>query len=234
LLLQDATLSDNTSAGNGGGLEIDTAGANGNTPVLIDDTITGNRALSANGANGGGIDAGAGLTTKLTLLNDTIDGNLATNGGGIFWAAAPGSTVRLQSTIVAANAALAVGPDLANNQATGAYADLGNNLIGIAGVGSGFSTSGAPNTLAGSVANPLNPLLGPLGNNGGPTVGAPGHDMTLQTQAPQAGSFAIGNGNVAAAPANDERGFPSVVNGKANIGAVSPYQVFLQKLIGNP
>ena len=67
----------------------------------------------------------------------------------------------------------------------------------------------------------VNPLLGPLANNGGPTLGALGTTLVLQTEALLSGSKAIGKGVLAGAPAKDERGLPSVVNGKVNIGTVS-------------
>jgi hypothetical protein len=219
LTVSASTFSDNTAAGGGGALEVDTAGAGADGSTITNATITGNRALNVDGANGGGIEAGQ--SGSLALLNDTIDANQATNGGGVFWTATAGSQVSLQNSVVAGNLAIGPGPDLANNQATGAYADLGNNLIGIAGDGSGFSTSGAPNTLAGDVTLALDPLLGPLTTNGGPNVGAAGQAVALQTQAPQDGSFLLGNGNAAAAPPTDERGFPSVIGGLANIGAES-------------
>src|SRR5262249_49139891 len=76
-------------------------------------------------------------------------------------------------------------------------------------------------TQTGTVSQPLDPLLGPLQNNGGPRIGAPGTTITLETEAPLRGSAAIGKGILPGAPATDERGFPSVVNGKINVGAVS-------------
>ncbi len=58
-------------------------------------------------------------------------------------------------------------------------------------------------------------------DNGGPTIGAPGNTLTLQTEALLKGSPAIGKGILPGAPKTDERGFPSVTAGRINIGAVS-------------
>src|SRR5262249_5001756 len=69
--------------------------------------------------------------------------------------------------------------------------------------------------------HPLDPLLGPLQNNGGPAIGALGHILTLQTELLQSGSPGIGRGVVAGAPTADERGFPGVVNGAIDAGATS-------------
>jgi hypothetical protein len=49
----------------------------------------------------------------------------------------------------------------------------------------------------------------------------PADAIVLQTEAPSPTGPAFGKGNVAIAPSTDERGFPSVVNGSVNVGAVS-------------
>ena len=76
----------------------------------------------------------------------------------------------------------------------------------------------APSNLIGTTADPLNPMLGPLANNGGPT----------QTMALLPGSPAINAGsNALAVDANgnplttDQRGagFPRIVGGTVDIGA---------------
>ena len=222
-----STLNNNTASGNGdgtgggGGIELETTGKGTNASAIIDSTIAKNTALNNAGANGGGIDAPATFTGDLLLLNDTINNNFASNGGGIFWAGTAGSAIKVQNTIIAKNFVSngGVGPD-ANNVA-GTFIDNGGNLIGVAGAGSGNTGFTAATTQTGTVASPLDPLLGTLMDNGGPKVGAPGSAITLQTEAPLSGSPAIGKGIIHNAPATDERGFPSVVNGKINVGAVS-------------
>jgi parallel beta-helix repeat protein/predicted outer membrane repeat protein len=101
----------------------------------------------------------------------------------------------------------------------GAFLDLGGNLIGVTGPGGGNTGFTSPLTQTGPSAVPLDPLLGPLQSNGGPTIGAPGHTMTLQTEMLTKGSPAIGKGLLFGAPLSDARGPPSVVNGAANAGA---------------
>jgi hypothetical protein len=78
----------------------------------------------------------------------------------------------------------------------------GHNLIGNTQGGCGFVSSDLLN---------VNPLLGPLQNNGGPT----------QTMALLPGSPAINAGDPTDAPAYDQRGpgFPRLVNGHIDIGA---------------
>jgi hypothetical protein len=224
LTVHSSTFADNTSAGNGGGIEVETTGTGSAGSTITDTTITGNRALNNMGANGGGIDAVISVVKgkppgSLALLNDTINANFANHGGGVFWNGSGKFSV--QNTIIAANSAgiLGTGPD-ANNPA-GTFTDKGGNLIGVAGAGSGNTGFTAATTQKGSLAKPLDPLLGALQNNGGPVVGAPGFSLTLETEAPLAGSPAIGKGILPGAPATDERGFKSVVDGKINVGAVS-------------
>jgi hypothetical protein len=104
---------------------------------------------------------------------------------------------------VAANTATASGPD-----ALGTVASEGNNLIGKTNGSSGWVGS----DLTGTVAAPLNPLLGPLANYGGPT----------QTIALLPGSLAIGAGDNAFIPTGvttDQRGLPRIVNTVVDIGS---------------
>ena len=90
--------------------------------------------------------------------------------------------------------------------ANGTFTDMGGNLIGVSGPGSGNMGFTSATTQTGTVGNPLNPQLGPLQNNGGPLIGAPGHTMTLQTELLLPGSPATGKGILNGAPQTDERG----------------------------
>ena len=183
------SVSGNT-AGNGGGLH------STGTATLIGTTVSGNTAtdegggianlgalqvtnstISGNNAatDGGGI---ANTTTgMLTVLNSTISDNIAGGvGGGIFH---DGTTATLQNTIVAGNTAV---------DCDGAVVSFDNNL----------DRDNTCNLVAPGDLPGVDPLLGPLANNGGST----------QTHALPAGSPAIDAGDDGAAPAADQRGFP--------------------------
>ncbi len=80
-----------------------------------------------------------------------------------------------------------------------------NDLIGAAAAGV-FSGS---NSLVGTVANPVYPLLSPLGNYGGPT----------QTLALLPGSPALNAYTTGAAPGTDQRGISRPANAMADLGA---------------
>jgi hypothetical protein len=103
-------------------------------------------------------------------------------GGGIDGA------VTSADTIIAGNAAAAA-PDC-----SGTVSSLGNSLVGETDGRSGRIAS----DLTGTAASPLAPLLGPLGNYGGPT----------QTMALLPGSPAIGAGTAVPGVAADQRGLP--------------------------
>jgi predicted outer membrane repeat protein len=195
LTIQGSTLAGNIATGNGGGIELATVGS----ALITNTTITGNSGPNNTSVhNGGGVDVVAG---SLALVNDTLNANFALNGGGIFWTGTTGSSVTVQNTIVAHNMA-STGPDA--NNVTGAFTDNGGNLIGISNGSTGFN---AATTQTGTAIHPLDPLLGPLQNNGGPTVGASGSSVTLETEALPFNSPAMDTGVLAGAPTTDERGF---------------------------
>ncbi|MDB5310122.1 MAG: Flagellar hook-length control protein FliK [Gemmataceae bacterium] len=224
LTFQNSTVTGNTAGGNGGGIEIRTTGVGAAGSSITNTTISGNSALNANGGNdGGGIDAplappapqlgvtgSPGFTGSFLLANDTINGNFASGGGGIFWNGTTGA-VTVENTIVAGNTGTATGPDI--NNLVGRFADNGGNLIGDPTGGTGFFTF---QSQLGTAGTPLNAVLRPLGNNGGPTVGAAADSLTLETESLGAGSPAIGRGVVLLAPALDERGFLRPLFGRTN------------------
>jgi len=129
--------------------------------TLINTTVSGNSAGA--GANrGGGISNGG----TLRLTNCTVTGNMANNfniGNGIV--GGPSTTVR--NSIIAGNGPGGNGPDLNPGFGGDAFHSQGNNIIGNGESSTGFT---APGDQVGTGAAPINPLLGPLADNGGPTL----------------------------------------------------------------
>jgi len=187
------TLAGCTLSGNAGGF----AGAINNygaTCNLQNCTFFGNVASSG---NGGAIDNVYDAT--LNLLQCTFSGNSAVGaGGGIDNYL---SQLNVTNTIVAVN----IGLDI-YNWASSAVGAGGSNIVQQ--LGSSGTVIGDASIIA------ANPLLGPLANNGGPTL----------TLLPQIGSPAIDAGvtSLAAGLTYDQRGpgYPRVVGGAVDIGAV--------------
>jgi hypothetical protein len=177
--ITSSTIANNAATTWGGGIYNQAA-----TLTLTNDTIANNSATE-----GGGIYT-FGSTATITLTNCTIAGNSCTGfgneGGGIYEGIGNPTTI-LKNTIVALNSA-DQGPDI-----DGAITSQGHNLIGNNQDASGFVES----DFVGTADNPIDPLLGPLQDNGGPT----------QTMALQEGSLAIDNGDPGGAPALYQRGF---------------------------
>ncbi len=123
--------------------------------------------------------------------------------------------VDVQNTIVAGNNATNTGPDITNTNGAG-FTSLGGNIIG-----AGNGNFSQPSDQNGTPANPLNPLLGPLQDNGGPTIGSPGMSVVLYTEAFQRGSVALGKGVATGAPPVDARGFarPDLAGEAVDVGA---------------
>jgi Right handed beta helix region len=128
------------------------------------------------------------LSGTLTLLNCTITANAS---GGSPGGLAQSATVNIQNTVIAGN--VFTGFPLQAQDVGGSVTSLGHNLIGKTNGSSGWIAS----DLKGSIAAPLNPLLGPLQDNGGWTF----------TAAPLSGSPAVDAG-AAGGPATDQRGQP--------------------------
>ncbi len=212
LTVERTTISNNhSSSGSGGGIYIDagvtatirdttialnstTHGGgihNGHsTDVLIENsTISSNTATSQ---SGGGIRSEG----KLTLRHSTIHGNSSANMGGGIWAAGGQSFNFFRNNIIAGNSAPNA-PDMKGPLNTSGFNLFGNHIGA-----TGFAESDLLD---------VDPLLGPLADNGGPTL----------THALLPGSPAIDAGDNTDAPEFDQRGpgFPRIVNGTIDIGA---------------
>jgi hypothetical protein len=109
--------------------------------------------------------------------------------------------VDVHDTIIAKNAATANDPDV-----TGSFASEGHNLIGVlTATATGFVAS----DLHGTASAPLDPRLGKLKINGGPTM----------THALRHDSPAVNAGDNANAPPTDQRGAARIAGGTIDIGA---------------
>jgi hypothetical protein len=194
--------------------------------------------IAFNSASGAVVSAGGGILAdeSATISDSTIVSNSASAASD--YSLAGGVIIRFQGPMTMSNSILALNtateaPDLVAGALTLQYSLIGD--------GSGSSTFNIPglteapvgspdvngNLIGGPIHGTIDPKLGPLTNNGGPTA----------TMALLPGSPAIDAGNNALVPAGvttDQRGagFSRIVNGTVDIGAFElqqpSYDIVLQ------
>ncbi len=177
--------------------------------VINSSTISGNTA----GGEGGGVYSG---TDELFVYSSTIANNVAGGEGGGIGMQSTSQSVKLIHTIVAGNTSI--------NEITddiGARPFLYYSLIGN---GDGSNVLQSTGSLVGTSLAPIDPRLGPLRDNGGPTLthSLLSGSLALDAGDPlsQAGGYA--GYYMAPVPFFDQRGtgFGRVVNGRIDMGAV--------------
>ncbi len=165
---------------------------------IVNSTIADNS--GPQGTQGGGINDPLG--TLLTIVNCTIVGNSYSD---IFNELGPSIVIQVANSII--------------SNVVGDIESLGNNLISNSSSGSGFVASDLLN---------VNPLLGPLRNNGGPTLTAA---LLPGSPAIDAGSSSIPGVTI---PTTDERGAPRPTSGGVDIGAFQDQGYTLAVSSGSP
>jgi hypothetical protein len=208
MIINNCSITGNSSAYAGGALYLV-----GGVTTITGSSFSGNKAGGAGGAiynwsdslltiinstvanNSGGSGGGILNLGTANIYNSTISGNTATSGSG---GGVAGYVTLLSSTIVANNLDNGTGPDVSGTINASNQSLLSNN------------TGAAITTNNGTLLN-VNPLLGPLANNGGPT----------QTMAIGNNSPAKDAGNNILALAADQRGgsFARVYGSAPDIGA---------------
>src|SRR5262245_44822854 len=206
LTITDSTLSGST-AGFGGGA------FNAGTLTIVNSTVSGNMAsegagiynagattstitnstFSGNAAGGGGVSVNLGT---LQVANSTLSDNSANFAGGIFNL----GMLQIGNTILKAGAS---GVNIYSN-GSGGVLSLGYNLSNDN--GNGFLTGPGDQI-------DTDPMLGPLQDNGGPTL--------THTLLPGSPAINAGDPNFTPPPFFDQRGlgFDRVVNGRIDIGS---------------
>ncbi len=154
LTLDSCTISGDSAFVGGGGIE------NDGDLILSNSTLYGDSA-----PYGGGIKS----SSSLTMINSTLYGNSANNGGGLYSTTA--NTVTITNCTIAGNSASSGGGGIYNsgNLIYNNTIVSGNTLTGVSTPSDISSTNNEVNGDAVIVGTNVNPHLGPLQNNGGPT-----------------------------------------------------------------
>jgi hypothetical protein len=199
LVLVNSTIAGNVATGSGGGI-YNVRG----TASVVNSTVSGNSALGSGG--GGGVFNSDG---SLNFIYDTIAYNSAAKGAGIY--NDDTGDVRAGDTLVARNTSTAGSDDF-----FGSFKSDGFNLIG---------NTTDTNVTGDSTGNQLNvdPKLGPLQDNGGPTLT---HALLPGSPALDGGTYGYYAGRIT----NDQRAFSRPVDlagmGGANGGDNSDIGAF--------
>jgi hypothetical protein len=210
LSITNVTIALNTAEGGNGG-----AGGNGGNVSLSG--VGGNGGKGGNGAaaSGGGLYIGAG-TLNLTNATSASNNAKASAGGagglagvgpaghGINGSAGAGQSGKGGGALVASGTTVNAINTLFGEDQAGSAPDFSGNFTTAThnfledGTGSNLPPGNPDSTgnIVGTSAHPINPMLGPLANNGGPT----------QTMALLAGSPCLHAGTSSGAPATDQRG----------------------------
>jgi CSLREA domain-containing protein len=209
--ITNSTVARNSTNQDGGGI----ANVQGGRLTIIKSTIAGNSATQ----EGGGIfqreiaRVGGGA---VTLTNSTVSGNSASAGGGIWHFSEIGGQIILTNSTVTRNSAtqegggidqttegrLALTNSLVAQNSAPAGSDVNNSgfdavaRFSLIGNGSGSGITNTNGNQVGSASAPIDPKLGSLADNGGPT----------RTHALLLGSPAIDAASTPDCPPTDQRG----------------------------
>ncbi len=192
--LVGVTVNGNTSGGAGGGIRVSPGSA-----TMRNVTVSGNTTADEGGGVQFDSDVTGGELDNVTIVGNTADsdGDSTGSGGGLL---SDVSSVTVRNSIVAMNADASPGSE--GPDCSGAFTSQGHNLIG--------NNAGCPFTSAagdqvGTPVTPIDPKLGALADNGGPT---PTHALLKGSPAIDAGDPAAPGSGGSACEATDQRGLP--------------------------
>jgi len=210
LTITASTISANEAYSGGGIYMIDGSPA----ITVLNSTISGNSAETS----GGGVFVEDGVAT---FNNATVTGNRATavegyngDGGGIY---NQGGATTVRNTILAGN----IDPPTAWNTISaddcGGAGGIVSDGYNILGNDTGCTFTAATGDQIGTDVAPLDPLLGALTSNGGPTLT---HALEVVSPALDAANPAVPGSGGSACESNDQRGVPRPADGDPVPGAI--------------
>jgi len=203
LIIRNSTISGNTAGTSGGGIYFRSSQYQANGLVIENSTISGNTA----GEAGGGIYMSALNDLEITM--STITNNTALRGAGIYMR--PETVITGGPRASDAPVQTVIGSIISGNTTTDvegtATVGVQSSIVGTTGTGITVTDNGGNVTGA--------PLLGPLQDNGGPTLT---HALLVGSPAIDAGPDPV---PTFPGSTDDQRGtgFVRTVNGRADIGA---------------
>jgi hypothetical protein len=200
--IASTTVVGNSATRQGGGIRIFATQRSNAFVTLTNSTVSGNSAFEGGGIYSDGIED---EPVTATITNSAVAFNSATEqGGGIYNPnPPPGGFVHLTNSLVAKNTA-PTGPDVLGEFSTARFSLIGD--------GTGSNIMNTDGNQVGNVSpnsSPIDPRLGPLANNGGPT----------RTHALLLGSPAIDAASTPDCPPTDQRGVLRPQGAACDIGS---------------
>ena len=230
-VIKDSQIINNTAVNYGGGI------VNAGTLFLINSNVSGNTSTPSGFGDdgGGGIESAIG---RLYVINSTVSGNTAMgnpgNGGGIYIlanSANPNGRLYIVNSTISNNTSAGAGGGIhidslghgtfsnsivAGNNSTGTTQEDVGGVIMSNGINLIGNTTGSSGWIAGDLLN-VNPMLGPLADNGGSTMT---HALLPGSPAINAGSNSVAIDPQTQMPlTGDQRGFQRFVDGAVDIGS---------------
>jgi uncharacterized repeat protein (TIGR01451 family) len=225
LTVTNSTMSGNTVyayTSDGGGIRDDSVYGS----VMTNSTVSGNTAVS-----GAGISVNGGT---VTLTNGTISGNTASgSGGGIL---DNSGTVTLTNGTISGNTASGSGGGIDNGGTVAIYSSIvsgntGGNCGGspVRSGGYNLDSDGTCGLTAATDKNNVDPQLGPLQGNGGPT-----ETMAPASTSPVVDAIPKGTNGCGTTIKTDQRGVPRPQGAGCDTGAFETGDVAMQSLRAKP
>jgi hypothetical protein len=236
LKLNDSTISYNRTVGSGAGID------NTGTVIIEGSTINGNAVGRFIPRSDGGFGGGINSSGLLTIINSTMSDNRADDNGGGIWntgmitltnvtmsnnsaiirgggISQVGGTIKLQNSILASNSNTAA-PDCSGTLISQGYNLLGDNT--------GCTFVATTGDQVGTNTNSIDPRLGSLQENGGPTLT---RQLLPNSPAIDAANPATPGSNGTTCPIADQRGFQRPQGNGCDIGAYEVGRTYFLPLV---
>ena len=178
--------------------------------TLNSSTVSGNETLSFFSDGAGFASTNDVTITQSTITNNQAMSTVSSLGGG-FWNDGDIDTILISNSIIAGNTAISTSADIFPGSGS---LSVTSSLIGVANQFPGPVVDST--NLSGTPSNPLDPMLGPLTDNGGATFT---HPLLPDSPAINAGSNALALDENGIPLTSDQRGVVRVQSGTVDMGA---------------
>ncbi len=210
----DTTISGNATDGRGGGVSVSMQSSTGSV-VIANSTVSGNQADESGGGIGVTSNPAGTIKVESSTIADNMLNVIPAAGATIAAGMDVGGTAIVQGSVLANNLAMSSDPTNPLPSDVGVTPNSTLTLsYSLVGVSNGAAIVDSGGNFIGTASSPINPLLGPLADNGGSTMT---HALLVGSVA-----FNAGDPSIAFSPIDfDQRGtgYVRVSGGRIDMGA---------------